>query len=56
MQFQNELKGLMASPYLTDYKVEISLRVEMLEKAIRLMQDVSDARGEYNSIMEVELF
>jgi hypothetical protein len=30
--------------------------VERLERAIRLLQDISDARGEYNGIMEVELF
>lgn len=50
-QFQNELKGLLSSPFLADYKFEITLRVERLERAIRLLQEISEARGEYNSIM-----
>lgn len=55
-QFQNELKSMFISPYLVDYKFEIGLQVERLERAIRLLQDISDARTEYNGIMEVELF
>ena len=47
---------MLISPFLIDYKFEIGLRVERLERAIRLLQDISDARGEYNAIMEVELF
>jgi hypothetical protein len=50
-QFQNELKGLLSSPFLTDYKFEITLRVERLERAVKLLQEISEARGEYNSIM-----
>jgi hypothetical protein len=50
-QFQNELKGLLSSPFLTDYKFEITLRVERLERAVKLLQEISEERGEYNSIM-----
>jgi hypothetical protein len=44
-QFQNELKGLTNSPYLADYKFEISMRVERLDKAVKLLQEISDARS-----------
>ena len=52
-QFLNELRGLVGSPFLGEYKPEMGLRVERLERAVRLLGGISEARAEYNAIMEV---
>jgi hypothetical protein len=47
---------LKSSPYLSDYKMELTLRTDQLDKAVGLLDIVTESRKQYNEIMKVEMF